>query len=325
MRGACRLKAHEVGSAANAGLGGTPLWRAARLLAGPRDFTFRIWRWYSAGVNPYAHGTAYIDGLLIPDIMAKRKVEEVLAVERDAAQRKKVKKTADADIAKQKAASPKSDLVERANKLSTKRFQAAYLDTDMLHYDFPKKDLAVDITLRAADWLSPGEHNASFNLVKTTSRNDYEASSWGWHPTRKRKEMLEPEMKYLFIRNRGSGPTIEQGKNGDVDISMEGFVSFMLTHDSSPVVPVIYLYEIHLTESFRGIRLGQHMMALVESIARKAGVSKVMLTCFLHNEKAHGFYKSLGYMKDVSSPEDRKTRNKVVKVDYEIMGKDVWR
>lgn len=257
--------------------------------------------------------------------MAKRKIEEILAAEWHEVQEKKVK-IASADIANRKdrrSASPRSTLVKRVSELNALSFQEAYVDPDSLHYQAPKKDLAMGISLQAADWLSPGEHNASFNLVKTTSRQDYEASSWGWHPKRKRKEMLEPEMKYLFVRKAGTEPTIERRKEGDVDASIEGFVSFMVTRDSSPVVPVIYIYEIHLAESLRGIRLGQHMMALVEGIAKKVGVSKVMLTCFLCNEKAHGFYKSLGYAKDVSSPEDRKTRNKVVKVDYEVMSKDV--
>lgn len=320
MRGVRGLKAHEVRNAAwIAGLGRTPLWRAARLPAAGRDF-----RRYGAGYSIHADVASYNDEWLVTDVMAKRKIEEVLAVEGNAAKAKTAKRTKDLDITepkKRRSASPKSTLVERVNQQNIRHFQEAFVDTERLQYRAPDNKLAVDISLQAADWLTPGEHNASFNLVKTTSQQDYEASTWGWRPKNKRKEMLEPEMKYLFIRRAGTEPTIERRKDGDMDTSIEGFVSFMVTHDSLPVVPVIYIYEIHLAESLRGIRLGQHMMGLVESIGRNVDVKKVMLTCFLCNEKAHGFYKSLGYRRDVSSPEDRKTRNKVVKVDYEIMSK----
>lgn len=64
-------------------------------------------------------------------------------------------------------------------------------------------------------------------------------------------------------------------------------------------------------------------MRAAEGIAREAGVDKVMLTCFVSNENAWAFYRKLGYEVDVCSPGDRTTRNKVVKVDYVIMSKDV--
>ena len=62
-------------------------------------------------------------------------------------------------------------------------------------------------------------------------------------------------------------------------------------------------------------------MDLAESIAEKSGVEKVMLTCFLRNTKAHGFYAQRGYVADACSPEDRTTRTKVIKPDYVIMSK----
>jgi hypothetical protein len=64
-------------------------------------------------------------------------------------------------------------------------------------------------------------------------------------------------------------------------------------------------------------------MDVAEKIAENVAVEKVMLTCFLSNEHAHRFYKKRGYVADVCSPEDRRTRNKVVKPDYVIMSKDV--
>ncbi|EME49170.1 hypothetical protein DOTSEDRAFT_118324, partial [Dothistroma septosporum NZE10] len=155
--------------------------------------------------------------------------------------------------------------------------------------------------------------NHCFSLIESTSREDYERSSFGWHPTRKRREMEESEMRYLQVY---------KNREGERE-TFEGFLSFMITHDSSPAVPVLYVYEIHLTEDARGKGLGRFLMDKAESIAHKIGVQKVMLTCFVSNTIARNFYDRLGYRTDACSPEDRTTRRKVVKVDYVIMSKAV--
>jgi GNAT superfamily N-acetyltransferase len=218
----------------------------------------------------------------------------------------------------------KDKLVEGINALSIEDFRSRFVQEDMLKYQMDRKDssAAFDLSLVGADWLTPGEYNASFNLIEETSRSDYESSTFGWHPRRKRKEMLEPEMKYLLVRSRGAEPTIERtAKSGDVDTSVLGFLSFMVDHDSSPTVPVLYIYEIHLAESLRGLGLGNHLIQVTERLASNMGLDMVMLTCFLCNKKAHQFYTDRGFGKDACSPADRKTRNKVVAVDYVIMSK----
>ncbi|TKA70793.1 hypothetical protein B0A55_06907 [Friedmanniomyces simplex] len=173
------------------------------------------------------------------------------------------------------------------------------------------------IALKAARDLEPAELVQCHTLVEQTSRQDYEASSWSWHPKRKKREMLEPEMRYLLVRS-----TTTATATGD---SVEGFLSFMITHDSDPPVPVLYVYEIHLAEPLRKVGLGAHLMQLAEDIAQRVGVRKVMLTCFLSNAKARRFYERRGYTRDVCSPDDRKTRKRVVEVDYVIMSKTVER
>lgn len=173
-------------------------------------------------------------------------------------------------------------LVKDTNALTGEQFEARFVDEDMLSYVAPGKDAqeAFDISLVAADWLTPGEHNASYGIVEETSRPDYESSTFGWHPRRKRKEMLEPEMKYFFVRRKGAKPTIERTKSGDLDTSILGFLSCMVTHDSSPSVPVLYIYEIHLKETLRGLGLGKHLMRIADQLAENVGLEKVMLTCF---------------------------------------------
>jgi ribosomal protein S18 acetylase RimI-like enzyme len=219
----------------------------------------------------------------------------------------------------------KDKLVEDINALSIHEFRSQFVDEDALEYKSDRTDTSstFNVSLVAADWLAPGEYNAAFRLIEATSRPDYESSTFGWHPRRKRKEMLEPEMKYLLVRRKGAESSTERRKDcGDLDTSILGFLSFMVDYDSSPSVPVLYIYEIHLAETLRGLGLGSHMMHIADLLAQNMGLAKVMLTCFLCNQKAYVFYADHGFLKDACSPEDRKTRNKVVAVDYAILSKD---
>lgn len=270
-----------------------------------------------------ADRSAVFDISLEDYIMAKRKNDamDAGAQEQNAIHAKKPK----ADVRKASRNARKEKIVEETNALTPEDFRSRFVDEDLLHYQKGQTNAeeAFELSLVAADWLAPGEHNASFNLVDKTSKPDYESSTIGWHPRRKRKEMLEPEMKYFFVRRKGQKPSIERTKSGDVDTSILGFLSCMVTHDSSPSVPVLYIYEIHLADSLRGLGLGKHLMHVADRVAANVGLEKVMLTCFLCNSKAHRFYERQGFVKDVSSPEDRKTRNKVVAVDYVIMSKVV--
>ncbi len=66
-------------------------------------------------------------------------------------------------------------------------------------------------------------------------------------------------------------------------------------------------------------------MGFLEDIATNTPpINKVMLTCFLSNERALSFYKNLGFEKDEISPEPRKLRfGKEFVPDYIIMSKVV--
>ncbi|KAI5371040.1 putative GNAT domain, acyl-CoA N-acyltransferase, N-alpha-acetyltransferase 40 [Septoria linicola] len=202
-----------------------------------------------------------------------------------------------------------SGIIEAANALSSFEFMDRYWNWDA-DEDATLKRFNCTIFCEYVEKLPEHMLQACFDLIEQTSRHDYEPSSFGWHPKRKMKEMKEKEMRYTILTNMHTREVM-------------GFVSFMLTHDSTPAVPVLYVYEIHLNASLRGSGIGKNLMTLVEDMAKKVGVDKVMLTCFKSNHKARAFYERLGYGVDVCSPEDRKTRKKVVKTDYVIMSKDV--
>ncbi len=205
--------------------------------------------------------------------------------------------------------------VKDLNVLSTPDFEKRYIG-DLVLGIANLTNGEVTVTFKAARELSRTELEPCFNLIASTSRQDYESSSWGWHPRRKKREMKEDEMRYLLLHppnTTGSSPSD----------AVQGFLSFMLTHDSSPSVPVLYVYEIHLASELRQLGIGSCLMRMAEEVACRVQVNKVMLTCFVCNEKAFTFYERRGYRKDVVSPEDRTTRNKTIKADYAILSKDV--
>ncbi|SMR52573.1 unnamed protein product [Zymoseptoria tritici ST99CH_3D1] len=206
-------------------------------------------------------------------------------------------------------------VVEEANQLSFLEFKEQYWISDREKDAMMGERFATDMELFFAGDMKPEQLEECLKLVETTSRPDYENSSWGWHANRKRKEMKEKEMRYVILWQR----PVREGQPS----TMLGFLSFMLTHDSTPAVPVLYVYEIHLAKIARRRGLGYALMNVARGIASKVGVEKVMLTCFLSNTAALEFYRNLGFKKDVCSPEDRRTRNKVVKTDYMIMSEDV--
>ena len=78
---------------------------------------------------------------------------------------------------------------------------------------------------------------ACYSLVERTSRADYEASSGGWKPAKKRAEMRSPELRYLLVHDGGEG-------------RLAAFTSLMPTYEEGQ--PVIYCYELHLQEDLRG-------------------------------------------------------------------------
>ncbi|MCJ1357876.1 MAG: hypothetical protein MMC33_007872 [Icmadophila ericetorum] len=162
------------------------------------------------------------------------------------------------------------------------------------------------IALESSKTINPADLNDCFRLIESTSASQYTQSSLGWKPKHKAKEMVLPDMRYLLVRRAGSDLT-------------DGFLSFMLTYEDGH--EVIYCYELHLDSSSRGCGLGTHLMGIMESVGRKVGVEKSMLTVFLENAAAVRFYERLGYGLDEFSPQPRRVRNRVINPDYVILSK----
>ncbi|GAB4821276.1 hypothetical protein N2152v2_008322 [Parachlorella kessleri] len=66
--------------------------------------------------------------------------------------------------------------------------------------------------------------------------------------------------------------------------------------------PVLYLYEIQIEEQAQGKGLGKFLMQLLELVARKGRVTRLLLTVFHGNLAAQALYRRLGYVLDDDSP-----------------------
>ncbi|KAL9595120.1 MAG: hypothetical protein Q9219_006637 [cf. Caloplaca sp. 3 TL-2023] len=204
--------------------------------------------------------------------------------------------------------------VEDANSLPLAEYVAKYLPavydpvvvrrlTNQLHR----------IQIESSSTISSEHLNSCFNLIATSSADQYAMSSIGWSPAKKLKEMRLPDLRYLLL--------INQGIDG-ASSCVEGFISFMLTYEDGH--EVIYCYEIHLLPRLQGLGTGKYLMGLMETAGSNAGVEKSMLTVFVQNQAAMKFYDKLGYTKDKFSPEPRKMRNGTVKVPtYVILSKSL--
>ncbi|KAI7279998.1 hypothetical protein KC345_g5040 [Hortaea werneckii] len=224
--------------------------------------------------------------------MAKRDVPEDFAAEHE---QRPAKKTVNGS-----GIEDDSDIfIKQVNEMPTEEFSNQYGTS------LPSK-----WELESANSMSSDQLNLCFSLIEATSIQDYKNSSFGWHPKRKKKEMKENGMRYVMI------------EKDDPDEPLHGFLSFLPTHDSSPSVPVLYIYEIHLREIARGKGNGKILMQTAMEVAKNLGVEKVMLTCFLSNKKAMRFYRKCGFRVDACSPEEKSTRKTVLKPDYVILS---WR
>jgi len=181
--------------------------------------------------------------------------------------------------------------------------------------------------------------HACFCLIEETSSAAYKASSKGWRPKAKQLEMREKGMHYLLLlpnyqptATQPHAQSIPALEPVEVAKQLLGFLSFMLTIDDG--VPVIYIYEIHLCTAVRGQGLGKTLLGCVDAIGRRTGMQMAMLTVFVSNKAAIGFYEGLGYEKwdEEYIPTTRRLRStrkladpaaEMRKPSYIIMAKDL--
>lgn len=227
-----------------------------------------------------------------------------------------------------------------ANSLSSETFTNTYISK--VHRTFTTKDgeRTYLCNFRRTQDLTSEEREACYQMVKETSQTDYEANAEeGWDEHHKREEMEQPNMRFILIREAPSSPR-DEGTRLDTpsesldktssqplnekDDTILGFTSFVVELDPDNSLPQLYIYEIHLLPSLRGLGLGRHLMSLNEDIAKKIGLEKCILTVFTCNLQAEGMYRALGYEDDECCPATRVLRDgRVRRPKYLILSKSL--
>ena len=168
---------------------------------------------------------------------------------------------------------------------------------------YTRNGLVLNIQCKHAKLMSDDEFNVAFDLVKKNMRSLYDGSSWGWNERSKKEEMREDNARYLLAFNEEDKIVAISHFRFDVDDDTE----------------VLYCYEVQLTEEVRRKGLGKFLIQILELIAMKAKMKKVVLTVFKANTRAVNFFTKMKYTIDDTSPQydDEDIEN----YDYEIYSK----
>ncbi|KAI3862957.1 hypothetical protein MKX03_005340 [Papaver bracteatum] len=134
-------------------------------------------------------------------------------------------------------------------------------------------------------------------LLKVNMEATYGPKEWVFEEKVKRKEMVAPDARYVFVRE------IVDTDDGmqPVGDRFVGFVQYRFVIEEE--MPVLYVYELQLEQCVQGKGLGKFLMHLVERIAYDNRMSAVMLTVQKANVVAMDFYMSkLRFVVSSNSP-----------------------
>ena len=152
---------------------------------------------------------------------------------------------------------------------------------------YDRNGLSLTIGCKRISELSDEEFNWAFDLTKDNMETLYDSTSWGWNDKKKREEMQEDNAWYLIAKD-------ESGK-------AVGLSHFRFDLDND--IEVLYCYEIQLEKSVRNKGLGKFVMQILQLLAHRYNMQKVMVTVFKDNEKAMDFFtKLLKFEHDETSP-----------------------
>lgn len=132
----------------------------------------------------------------------------------------------------------------------------------------------------------------------------YKASNWGLDLEKKMEELDHEHARFLLV------------KAGEEFVGFLHF-RFDVNDDEVPTEEVLYVHEIQIAQNYTGRGIGRRLMAIMEVVAMRTDMKKVMLTVFSANAAAYRFYTvRMNYVIDPISPSQNG-----VKADYEILSK----
>jgi len=178
--------------------------------------------------------------------------------------------------------------------------------------------------------LSPDILDQCLKLFEDNMGDFYRSSQWGLDMDEKRKELTHDDARFVIVLTNDISTTNSVAESGEESAKKQivlGFAHFRYEEDDEddPTVPVSYLYELQIQSTQQKAGIGKRLMNIVELLALKSHMHKVMLTVFKANEKAMGFYlNKMKYEVDENSPSNFEGEENE-KCDYEILSKNLLR
>ncbi|XP_045461341.1 N-alpha-acetyltransferase 40 [Harmonia axyridis] len=166
--------------------------------------------------------------------------------------------------------------------------------------NFNKNGINAELNVKKGNCLEENVKQWAFNLTKKNMQQKYESCSWGWSDSKKLEELNDEAAWYLIAKSADNG-------------NLLGFSHFRFDMDEG--IEVLYCYELQLETSVQRKSLGKFMMQILELIAFKNGMRKVVLTVLKNNPHSK-FFKAINYEVDESSPMDDEDD-----YSYEILSK----
>nr|CAG4646752.1 EOG090X0MNC [Macrothrix elegans] len=186
---------------------------------------------------------------------------------------------------KKDKSSLKSQELELVAKANAQKDPLEYLKA---FHSFDRNGLKAILKCSPVSYLDKEVVEWMFDLIKRNMKDLYEKSAWGWDEKQKFIEMTESSAWYLIAFTP--------------DLKPLGFSHFRFDMDYG--YPVLYCYELQLEDTCRRKGLGKFMLQILELMAFRSNLVKVVLTVFMHNPEALQFFKALGYKTDETNPEN---------------------
>ncbi|XP_065661166.1 N-alpha-acetyltransferase 40 isoform X3 [Hydra vulgaris] len=178
------------------------------------------------------------------------------------------------------------------------------LDALTAFHKYRRNGLDLTIICKKISAMESHEIDFAFEIVKDNMMALYKQSSWGWSEKKKREEMQEQNARYLLVK--------------DEEENFLGMAHFRFDVDND--IEVLYCYEIQLDDQIRGKGVGKFLMQILELIAIKNKMKKIVLTVFKDNLKGKHFFEKLKYTSDDTSPQFYDPHHPE-NYDYEIYSK----
>nr|XP_023030225.1 N-alpha-acetyltransferase 40 [Leptinotarsa decemlineata] len=165
---------------------------------------------------------------------------------------------------------------------------------------FNKNGLEAELSVKRCSNLDENIRQWAFNLTKRNMQLKYEQCSWGWSDEKKLSELTDEAAWYLIAKS--------------VDGNLLGFSHFRFDIDDG--IEVLYCYELQLESPVQRKGLGKFLMQVLELIAFKNNMRKVMVTVLKNNQYSR-FFRAINYELDETSPVDDEDES----YHYEILSK----